>query len=32
MRALLVDREGRYGEDVESLDDLREVPVALGVR
>ena len=32
MRALLVDRERRYGEDVESLDDLREVPVALGVR
>jgi putative hydrolase of the HAD superfamily len=32
MRALLVDREGRYGDDVETLDDLREVPVALGVR
>ncbi len=32
MRALLVDREGRYGEDVESLDDLREVPTALGLR
>ena len=32
MRALVVDRERRYGEDVESLDDLRGVPVALGVR
>jgi len=30
MRALLVDREGRYGDDIESLDDLREVPAALG--
>jgi len=30
MRALLVDREGRYGGDVEALDDLREVPAALG--
>ena len=32
MRALLLDREGRYGHDVEALDDLREVPVALGLR
>jgi FMN phosphatase YigB (HAD superfamily) len=31
MRALLVDREGRYGADVEALDDLREVPAALGL-
>jgi putative hydrolase of the HAD superfamily len=31
MRALLVDREGRYGDGVESLDDLREVPAALGL-
>src|SRR5438445_299976 len=31
MRALLVDREGRYGDEVESLADLREVPVALGL-
>jgi FMN phosphatase YigB (HAD superfamily) len=31
MRALLVDREGRYGDEVESLDDLREVPAALGL-
>jgi putative hydrolase of the HAD superfamily len=31
MRALLVDREGRYGDDLESLDDLREVPAALGL-
>jgi putative hydrolase of the HAD superfamily len=30
MRALLVDREGRYG-GVESLDDLRAVPAALGL-
>ena len=30
MRALLVDREGRYGEGVTALYDLREVPVALG--
>ena len=30
MRALLVDREGRYGDETESLDDLREVPAALG--
>jgi len=32
MRALLLDREGRYGPEVEALDDLREVPVALGFR
>ena len=32
MRALLVDREGRYGPGVDALDDLREVPVALGLR
>jgi HAD superfamily hydrolase (TIGR01549 family) len=31
MHALLVDREGRYGPEVEALDDLREVPVALGL-
>jgi HAD superfamily hydrolase (TIGR01662 family) len=31
MRALLVDREGRYGVDVEALDDLRAVPAALGL-
>jgi putative hydrolase of the HAD superfamily len=31
MRALLVDREGRYGDDLEALDDLREVPAALGL-
>ncbi len=31
MHALLVDREGRYGPAVEALDDLREVPVALGL-
>jgi putative hydrolase of the HAD superfamily len=31
MRALLVDREGRYGAEVVALDDLREVPVALGL-
>lgn len=30
MRALLVDREGRYGEGVTALDDLRAVPAALG--
>ena len=29
MRALLVDREGRYGNEIDSLDDLREVPAAL---
>jgi putative hydrolase of the HAD superfamily len=32
MHALLLDREGRYGPEVEALDDLREVPVALGLR
>ena len=31
MRALLVDREGRYRASVESLDDLRAVPAALGL-
>lgn len=30
MRALLVDREGRYGAGIEALDDLRAVPAALG--
>jgi hypothetical protein len=29
---LLLDREGRYGHEVEALDDLREVPAALGLR
>jgi putative hydrolase of the HAD superfamily len=32
MHALLVDREGRYGPEVDALDDLRELPVALGLR
>jgi putative hydrolase of the HAD superfamily len=32
MHALLLDREGRYAPDVDALDDLREVPVALGLR
>ena len=27
---MLKQREGRYGAGVESLDDLREVPAALG--
>ncbi len=31
MRALLVDREGRYGNAAESLSDLRQVPAALGL-
>ena len=31
MRALLVDREGRYGDDTEALGDLRQVPAALGL-
>jgi HAD superfamily hydrolase (TIGR01662 family) len=31
MRALLVDREGRYGEGSGALDDLRQVPAALGL-
>lgn len=30
MRALLVDREGRYGDSAGALDGLREVPAALG--
>jgi HAD superfamily hydrolase (TIGR01662 family) len=32
MRALLVDRADRYGDVPGALDDLREVPVALGLR
>jgi putative hydrolase of the HAD superfamily len=32
MRALLVDRADRYGDVAGALDDLREVPVALGLR
>jgi len=32
MRALLVDREGRYPDVGERLDDLREVPAALDLR
>ena len=32
MRALLVDRAGRFGPEAEALDDLREIPVALGLR
>jgi len=32
MRAILVDRTGRYGDEADALDDLREVPVALGLR
>ncbi len=32
MRAVLLDREGRYPEHSERLDDLRELPVALGLR
>jgi putative hydrolase of the HAD superfamily len=31
MQALLVDREGRYGAGVTAVDDLRAVPVALGL-
>jgi len=29
MHAVLVDREGRYGGEVEALDDLRELPTVL---
>jgi putative hydrolase of the HAD superfamily len=32
MRALLLDREGRYPEVEGRLDDLRELPAALGLR
>ena len=32
MRALLVDREGRYPTRSSRLDDLRELPAALGLR
>lgn len=31
MRAVLVDREGRYGDEVETLSDLRALPAALGL-
>jgi putative hydrolase of the HAD superfamily len=31
MQAVLVDREGRYGDGVESLADLRALPAALGL-
>ena len=31
MRAVLVDRDGRYPDDPERLDDLRALPAALGV-
>jgi hypothetical protein len=32
MRAVLLDREGRYPERPERLGDLRELPAALGFR
>jgi putative hydrolase of the HAD superfamily len=32
MRAVLLDREGRYPDHLERLDDLRELPAALGLR
>jgi putative hydrolase of the HAD superfamily len=32
MQAVLLDREGRYPERTDSLDDLRELPAALGFR
>ena len=32
MRALLIDREGRYPDVDGRLDDLRELPAALGLR
>ena len=32
MRAVLLDREGRYPEHAGRLDDLRELPAALGLR
>ena len=31
MRAILVDREGRYPDGPERLDDLRSLPAALGL-
>ena len=31
MRAILVDREGRYPDGRERLDDLRSLPAALGL-
>jgi FMN hydrolase / 5-amino-6-(5-phospho-D-ribitylamino)uracil phosphatase len=31
MRAVLLDREGRYPEVADRLDDLRELPVVLGI-
>ena len=31
MRAVLLDREGRYPEIEGRLDDLRELPAALGI-
>jgi putative hydrolase of the HAD superfamily len=31
MHAVLLDREGRYGDDVEALDDLRALPRLLGL-
>ncbi len=31
MRAVLVDREGRYPDVAARLDDLRELPAALGL-
>jgi hypothetical protein len=31
MRAVLVDREGRYPDEPERLDDLRALPAALGL-
>ena len=31
MRAVLVDREGRYPETVDRLPDLRALPAALGL-
>ncbi|HEX7626910.1 MAG TPA: HAD family hydrolase [Gaiellaceae bacterium] len=31
MQAVLVDREGRYGDDVQALDDLSALPVVLGL-
>ena len=32
MRAVLVDREGRYAARPRPLDDLRALPAALGLR
>jgi putative hydrolase of the HAD superfamily len=31
MRAILVDREGRYPDDPERLDDLRSLPAAIAL-